>query len=132
MSTAIETPYTPLIIATAPESSGQILEKIQESFSFIPNLMAIFGNNPVLAGYSALHAIYNEGFSRPGNVNRFCWWQKLKTIATTAQQHIPQSRKALFTSQLRGPTTYECGHQQSIPGLHHSDKQISLLEFHPL
>ena len=66
MSTAIETLYTPLIIATAPEASRPILENIHESFGFIPNLMAIFANNPtVLEGYLALHAIYDEGSFTP-------------------------------------------------------------------
>jgi hypothetical protein len=48
MSTVFETLYTPLIIATAPETSRPILENIQESFGFIPNLMAIFANNPTV------------------------------------------------------------------------------------
>ena len=44
MSTTTDTLFAPLTIATAPEASKPILERIQESFGFIPNLMAIFAN----------------------------------------------------------------------------------------
>jgi hypothetical protein len=44
MSTATGTLFAPLTIATAPEASKPILERIQESFDFISNLMAIFAN----------------------------------------------------------------------------------------
>ena len=66
MSTATETLYTPLTIATAPEASRQVLESIQKSFGFIPNLMAMFANNPtVLQGYVTLNAIYDKGSFTP-------------------------------------------------------------------
>lgn len=66
MSTATETLYTPLTIATAPEASRPTLENIQKSFGFIPNLMAIFANNPtVLWGYMSLNAVYDEGSFTP-------------------------------------------------------------------
>jgi hypothetical protein len=44
MSTTTDILFAPLTIATAPEASKPILERIQESFGFIPNLMAIFAN----------------------------------------------------------------------------------------
>lgn len=66
MSTATETLYTPLTIANAPEDSKPVLENIQKSFGFIPNLMAIFANNPtVLEGYLALDAFYEKGSFTP-------------------------------------------------------------------
>jgi uncharacterized peroxidase-related enzyme len=66
MSTATETLFAPMTIATAPEASKPILETIQESFGFIPNLMAIFANNPtVLQGYLALDAVYEKGSFTP-------------------------------------------------------------------
>ncbi len=62
MSTATDTLFAPLTIATAPEGSKRVLENIQQSFGFIPNLMAIFANNPtVLRGYLALDAAYEQG-----------------------------------------------------------------------
>ncbi len=62
MSTTTDTLFAPLTIATAPEASRPILERIQKSFGFIPNLMAIFANNPaVLQGYLALDAAYENG-----------------------------------------------------------------------
>jgi uncharacterized peroxidase-related enzyme len=66
MSTTTETLYTPLTIANAPEASKPVLESIQKSFGFIPNLMANFANNPtVLQGYLALDAIYEKGSFTP-------------------------------------------------------------------
>src|SRR5215467_6620857 len=66
MSTATKTLYTPLTIATAPEASRPALENIQKSFGFIPNLLAIFANNPtVLQGYLALDARYEKGSFTP-------------------------------------------------------------------
>lgn len=55
MSTMTNPLFTPVTIATAPEASKPLLENIQKSLGFIPNLMAIFANNPiVLQGYLAL------------------------------------------------------------------------------
>lgn len=66
MSTTTETLYTPLTIANAPEASKPVLENIQKSFGFIPNLMATFANNPtVLQGYLALDAVYEKGSFTP-------------------------------------------------------------------
>src|SRR5882672_5668098 len=66
MSTATETLFAPLTIATAPEASKPVLETIQSSFGFIPNLMAIFANNPtVLQGYLALDSFYERGSFTP-------------------------------------------------------------------
>jgi alkylhydroperoxidase family enzyme len=51
-----------LTIATAPEASRPALENIQKSLGFIPNLMAVFANNPaVLQGYLALDAVFEKG-----------------------------------------------------------------------
>jgi AhpD family alkylhydroperoxidase len=66
MSTITETLFAPLTIATAPEASKAALEKIQKSLGFIPNLMAIFANNPtVLEGYLALGAVFEKGSFTP-------------------------------------------------------------------
>ena len=66
MSTATYTLFEPLTIVTAPEASKPILENIQKSFGFIPNLMAIFANNPtVLKGYLALDGAYEQGSFTP-------------------------------------------------------------------
>lgn len=62
-----ETLFTPVTIASAPEASKPVLENIQKSFGFLPNLMAIFANNPtVLQGYLALDAAYEKGSFTPG------------------------------------------------------------------
>lgn len=62
MSTATETLFTPLTIATAPVSSKPVLERIKITNGFIPNLMAMFANNPaVLQGYVALDSAFEGG-----------------------------------------------------------------------
>ena len=66
MSTTTETLYAPLTIATAPEASRRMLEKVQRSVGFIPTLMATFGNNPTaLEGYLALGAVFEKGSFTP-------------------------------------------------------------------
>lgn len=66
MSTITETLFAPLAIATAPEASRPMLEKVKKSIGFIPNLMAIFANNPtVLEGYLALGAVFEKGSFTP-------------------------------------------------------------------
>jgi uncharacterized peroxidase-related enzyme len=66
MSTATETLYTPLTIATAPDASKPSLKNIQNANGFVPNLMATFANNPaVLQGYLALDSIYEKGSFAP-------------------------------------------------------------------
>ena len=66
MSTTTDTLFAPLTIATAPEASRPALEKIQKSLGYIPNLMAIFANNPaVLQGYLALDAAFVKGSFTP-------------------------------------------------------------------
>ena len=65
MTTATEHLFHPLTIATAPEASKPVLEKIQKSFGFIPNLMATFANSPaVLKGYLAIEAAGDGTASR--------------------------------------------------------------------
>ena len=62
MSTITETLFAPLTIATAPEASRPMLEKVKKSLGFIPNLMAILANNrTVLEGYLALGAVFEKG-----------------------------------------------------------------------
>ena len=66
MSTTTDTLFAPLTIATAPEASRPALEQIQKSLGYIPNLMAIFANNPtVLQGYLALDAVFEKGSFTP-------------------------------------------------------------------
>ena len=66
MNTTTETLYTPLTIDTAPEASKPVLQKIRINNGFIPNLMAIFANNPaVLQGYAALDSAFEAGSFRP-------------------------------------------------------------------
>jgi uncharacterized peroxidase-related enzyme len=62
MSTTTETLFAPLTVASAPQASRPMLEKVQRSLGFIPNLMATFANNPtVLDGYLALAAVFEKG-----------------------------------------------------------------------
>jgi uncharacterized peroxidase-related enzyme len=66
MNTATQTLYTPLTIATAPEASKPVLEKIQKAYGFIPNLMATFANSPaVLQGYLAMDGVFEKGTFSP-------------------------------------------------------------------
>lgn len=66
MVTATEPLFAPQTVATAPDTSKPILEHIQKSYGFIPNLMAIFANSPtVLRGYLALDAIWEKGSFPP-------------------------------------------------------------------
>ena len=66
MSTTTDTLFEPLTIATAPHASKPVLESVQKSFGFIPNLMATFANNPtVLQGYLALDAAFEKGSFTP-------------------------------------------------------------------
>lgn len=62
LGTTTDTLFAPLTVATAPEASRPLLEKVQNSLGFIPNLMAIFANNAtVLEGYLALGAVFEKG-----------------------------------------------------------------------
>jgi uncharacterized peroxidase-related enzyme len=66
MTTATETLFAPLTIATAPDTSKPYLEKIKKANGFVPNLMAIFANNPtVLEGYLALDGAFEKGSFAP-------------------------------------------------------------------
>ena len=54
--------FTPLGVETAPEKSRPILENIQKSFKFIPNLFGVFANSPVLLeGYVGLEKTFDKG-----------------------------------------------------------------------
>ena len=66
MTSATETLFQPLTIATAPEASKPVLENIQKAFGFIPNLMATFANSPtVLQGYLAMDGVFEKGTFTP-------------------------------------------------------------------
>ena len=54
--------FAPLNFETAPEKSRPLLEKIQKSFKFIPNLFGGFANSPVLLeGYLGLEGVFEKG-----------------------------------------------------------------------
>ena len=54
--------FAPLGLETAPEKSRPLLEKIQKSFRFIPNLFGTFANSPVvLEGYLGLESVFDKG-----------------------------------------------------------------------
>jgi len=54
--------FAPLGVETAPEKSRPLLEKIQKSFKFIPNLFGAFANSPVLLeDYMGLEATFEKG-----------------------------------------------------------------------
>ena len=59
VSTALFVPQT---VESAPEKSRPILRNVHKTFGFIPNLMAMFANNPsVLEGYLALDGVFEKG-----------------------------------------------------------------------
>jgi len=54
--------FAPVSVETAPEKSRPLLEKVQKSFKFIPNLFGVFANSPVLLeGYMALEGTFEKG-----------------------------------------------------------------------
>src|SRR5215469_9579080 len=54
--------FVPQTVESAPEQSRPILQDVKKAFGFIPNLMAMFANNPsVLEGYLALDGIFEKG-----------------------------------------------------------------------
>jgi len=54
--------FSPVGVETAPEASRPLLEKVQKSFKFIPNLFGVFANSPVLfEGYLGLEATFEKG-----------------------------------------------------------------------
>jgi len=54
--------FTPLSVETAPEKSRPLLENVQKSFKFIPNLFGVFANSPVLLeGYLGLEKVFDKG-----------------------------------------------------------------------
>ncbi|MGB8890239.1 MAG: carboxymuconolactone decarboxylase family protein [Candidatus Korobacteraceae bacterium] len=54
--------FSPLGVETAPEKSRPLLENVQKSFKFIPNLFGVFANSPVLLeGYLGLEKTYDKG-----------------------------------------------------------------------
>ena len=66
MSSTADTLFAPVTILTAPEAAKPMLEKVQKSLGFIPNLIAIFANNPiVLEGYVALGGVFEKSSFSP-------------------------------------------------------------------
>ncbi len=54
--------FTPVGVETAPERSRPLLEKVQKSFKFVPNLFGVFANSPVLLeGYLGLEGVFEKG-----------------------------------------------------------------------
>jgi uncharacterized peroxidase-related enzyme len=54
--------FVPQTVESAPEKSKPILQNVNKAFGFIPNLMAMFANNPsVLEGYLTLDGIFEKG-----------------------------------------------------------------------
>jgi len=54
--------FSPVGVETAQEASRPLLEKIQKSFKFIPNLFGVFANSPVLLeGYLGLEGTFEKG-----------------------------------------------------------------------
>jgi len=41
--------FTTVGVDTAPEKSRPLLEKVQKSFKFVPNLFGVFANSPRFA-----------------------------------------------------------------------------------
>ena len=53
--------FAPVDVKTAPEKSRPLLEKVQRSFKFIPNLYATFANSPaLLEGYLGLEGVFER------------------------------------------------------------------------
>jgi len=54
--------FSPVAVDAAPEGSRPLLQKIQKSFKFIPNLFGVFANSPVLLeGYLGLEGVFDKG-----------------------------------------------------------------------
>src|SRR5579864_1678332 len=54
--------FSPVGVETAQEASRPLLEKIQKSFKFIPNLYGVFANSAVLLeGYLGLEGAFEKG-----------------------------------------------------------------------
>lgn len=59
--------FSPLGLETAPEKSRPLLEKIQSTFKFIPNLFGTFANSPILLeSYLTLNGMFEKSsFTAP-------------------------------------------------------------------
>ncbi len=54
--------FAPVGVEAAPEKSRPLLEKIQKSFKFIPNLFGVFANSAVLLeGCLGLESVFDKG-----------------------------------------------------------------------
>src|SRR5215470_3600928 len=118
MSTATKTLYTPLTIATAPEASRPALENIQKSFGFIPNLLAIFANNPtVLQGYLRLDAFYEKGSFTSRE-------QQLILLAVSVENYCTAAHSAVAKGALHTPAEVVAAIRNNTPI---PDKKLSAL-----
>ena len=53
--------FSPVSVETAPEQSRPMLQRVQKTFKFIPNLYATFANSPtLLEGYLGLEAVFEK------------------------------------------------------------------------
>ncbi|MEO7717355.1 MAG: carboxymuconolactone decarboxylase family protein [Capsulimonas sp.] len=60
--TAVSSIFPPLDTETAPGGSRPLLEKVQKSYKFIPNMFGAFANSPVLLeGYVGLESVFDKG-----------------------------------------------------------------------
>jgi uncharacterized peroxidase-related enzyme len=66
MSTASAELFPRLEAGHVPAKSQPLLDQVNKSFGFVPNLFAVFANSPVLLeGYLALNAAYDKGSLTP-------------------------------------------------------------------
>ena len=53
--------FSPVDLETAPEKSRPLLENVQKSFKFIPNIFGVFANSPtLLEGYLGLEKTFDK------------------------------------------------------------------------
>jgi uncharacterized peroxidase-related enzyme len=66
MSTPVVHLFPSLSGDQIPAASRPLLDKVKQSFGFVPNLFAAFANSPVvLEGYLALNAVFDKGSLTP-------------------------------------------------------------------
>jgi alkylhydroperoxidase/carboxymuconolactone decarboxylase family protein YurZ len=91
--------FTPVTIATTPETSKPLLENTRR---FIPNMMATFANSPiVLQGYLALEDVFERGSFTPKERQIILLATSVENDCSYCPQHIPLSLRAFFIRRLR-------------------------------
>lgn len=116
ISTTTDTLFAPLTVATAPEASRPMLEKVQKSLAFIPNLMAIFANNAtVLEGISLWAPCSRSAPSLRTKGRSFCWLRVSRITAIIAQLHIHKSRRPFYAPLLKSLHSERCAVQNLFP-----------------